>query len=628
MTKRRGRYMRQRQQIQKVLTLVQKKGEGLPGIVLGVDGDGYAPPGFASLEMHDPTTQFGYHTAARLVRYTGSMDLSGGDIVVASFGRGSAGRITGFRKSAGGNDYPDMRADNIRSPGGEMELSVGASAAFTVKTTDAEYTDGTNTYRMSDIIAAYIDQSGGTGDTYGALSGAVNGSNKVFTVSQGEYTSGGLRVWLNGQLQTQGSGEDWTETTPGSGTFTFATAPETGDEITAIYSVIGGVAAPPAATHIQTVTAGEAISQCDRVYLNPSDNEWYQVDSDATSLVKCGSQRGVANTAAAGNGYDFEVVLWGPVSNFSGLTPGGPLWASTTAGGYTQTKPDPAEGSGQIVVDRIGVALSATKIWVEPSQAIYIRREILANNGELTIEHHEDTIPHTRTLRVYSVEAQLTGLDSDNQDTAWNLRPSGTTDKLAQSFQLSSAGEVRKARLNLSKTGSLSGDTLTLRVETNDGGDPSGTLADANATATLDADTVGAVLADYVFTFTDTFALSGSTTYWLVLSCDYDGTSDYISWGAEGASGAGSYASGGAEYYDEGTGNWTALDAGSNGQDDFCFSILTDRLDPCTIGRWGGGTRDIAARYDDGDDANEDTETTIKNVSGGELEVMVMVEVQ
>lgn len=86
----------------------------------------------------------------------------------------------------------------------------------------------------------FIDQSGGTSDTYGALSGTIDGANTTFTVSQSIYSSGSLRVYLNGQLQTQGSSEDWTETTPGSGTFDFDTAPVTGDEITATYGTVSG----------------------------------------------------------------------------------------------------------------------------------------------------------------------------------------------------------------------------------------------------------------------------------------------------------------------------------------------------------------------------------------------------
>lgn len=85
-----------------------------------------------------------------------------------------------------------------------------------------------------------IDCSGGTSDTYGTLAGLINSSNTLYTVSLASYISGSLRVYLNGQLQTQGSSEDWVETTPTSGTFTFATAPATGDIIIAMYQFSSG----------------------------------------------------------------------------------------------------------------------------------------------------------------------------------------------------------------------------------------------------------------------------------------------------------------------------------------------------------------------------------------------------
>jgi len=90
-----------------------------------------------------------------------------------------------------------------------------------------------------------IDSSGGTGDTYGILSGLVNGINTVYTVSLGSYVSGSLEVQLNGQLLTQGTAEDWVETTPSSGTFTLSVAPESGDILTIKYQ-------------FQTVTTGNA----------------------------------------------------------------------------------------------------------------------------------------------------------------------------------------------------------------------------------------------------------------------------------------------------------------------------------------------------------------------------------
>jgi hypothetical protein len=97
----------------------------------------------------------------------------------------------------------------------------------------------------------YLDQSPDNG-TYALLTGTINGSNTLFTVSQGVYISGTLVVARNGQVLTQGGSNDWVETTPASGTFTFNTAPNTGDILTAWYNktvVVGanftsGTAAP------------------------------------------------------------------------------------------------------------------------------------------------------------------------------------------------------------------------------------------------------------------------------------------------------------------------------------------------------------------------------------------------
>lgn len=86
----------------------------------------------------------------------------------------------------------------------------------------------------------YIDQTPNPTGSYGTLSGLVNGSNTVFTVSEGSYVSGSLRVYLNGQLQTQGASSDWTETSPSAGTFTFITAPFSGDVITVSYQKSSG----------------------------------------------------------------------------------------------------------------------------------------------------------------------------------------------------------------------------------------------------------------------------------------------------------------------------------------------------------------------------------------------------
>lgn len=82
--------------------------------------------------------------------------------------------------------------------------------------------------------AVQIDQTPDNG-TYGLLAGAVNGVNTLFTVSLAQYGTGKLQVYRNGVLQLQGAADDWQQTAPGSGTFTFNTAPLTGDVITVVY---------------------------------------------------------------------------------------------------------------------------------------------------------------------------------------------------------------------------------------------------------------------------------------------------------------------------------------------------------------------------------------------------------
>jgi len=85
----------------------------------------------------------------------------------------------------------------------------------------------------------YMDQSGGTGDTCGVLSGTLNGVNTDFTTAHGAYISGTLQVYLNGVLQIQGTTQDWVELSPSAGTFQFNIAPASTDEIFVIYGYSG-----------------------------------------------------------------------------------------------------------------------------------------------------------------------------------------------------------------------------------------------------------------------------------------------------------------------------------------------------------------------------------------------------
>ena len=90
----------------------------------------------------------------------------------------------------------------------------------------------------------YIDQIGGTSDTYSNLIGDVDGVNTDFQVSSGSYTSGNLILYVNGQLQTQGVSEDWIELVPASGTLRMNYPPYSGSTLTAIHGEpVGGLPA-------------------------------------------------------------------------------------------------------------------------------------------------------------------------------------------------------------------------------------------------------------------------------------------------------------------------------------------------------------------------------------------------
>jgi microcystin-dependent protein len=68
--------------------------------------------------------------------------------------------------------------------------------------------------------------------------GTVNGSTTLFTTLQGKYVANSLEVFVNGLQQTKTT--DYAETSPGSGTFTFTTAPATGDIVRVSYQFSTG----------------------------------------------------------------------------------------------------------------------------------------------------------------------------------------------------------------------------------------------------------------------------------------------------------------------------------------------------------------------------------------------------
>jgi hypothetical protein len=143
-----------------------------------------------------------------------------------------------------------------------------------------------------------------------------------------------------------------------------------------------------------------------------------------------------------------------------------------------------------------------------------------------------------------------------------------TKDKLAQSFVVGTAQSVDTVELYLRKIGSPTG-TMTLRIETNDGVTPSGTLAHSSASTTLAESSLTTSFALTTFTFSPAPVLLTGQTYWLVLSTDRSASAtDFVSWGADASSP--SYSDGNMRSYASST--WSAESK------DAAFSLGSDSV--------------------------------------------------
>jgi hypothetical protein len=105
---------------------------------------------------------------------------------------------------------------------------------------------------------------------------------------------------------------------------------------------------------------------------------------------------------------------------------------------------------------------------------------------------------------------------ADSENTLGDI--GGVEMRNAQGFKLSSTLTVTAVEImeGSAVQGSPTGD-WTLRIETDNGGIPSGTLANANASVVVSPPGENTVVKG---TFTTPFILTGSTLYWLVVLCD------------------------------------------------------------------------------------------------------------
>lgn len=108
--------------------------------------------------------------------------------------------------------------------------------------------------------------------------------------------------------------------------------------------------------------AGGTILPGDTVYLD-GNNGWKKGDADAAAS---GQVRGIAISSGGALSYatgeSLDIVVYGPVSGFASMTPGGAVFQSVTAGLMDQSSP----ALGGDFPFAVGWAMSASVIFVHP----------------------------------------------------------------------------------------------------------------------------------------------------------------------------------------------------------------------------------------------------------------------
>lgn len=359
------------------------------------------------------------------------------------------------------------------------------------------------------------------------------------------------------------------------------------------------------------------------------------------------SGSGVANeTYASGNRDDDEIVKESTVTGYTSDTcTGGTIDASSEQGSF------PASNLFDDDTGTRWLPSGSTPHWgeYEHSTSRTIKRYTVTGSSvtsqspaDFELQYYNgatwETADSQSSITWTATETKTFDVSGSFSSTLWRLYVTATnggglavsememmenttTDvtRLAQTFTLASEEDIASVGLFLKKTGSPA-DDLTVRIETVSSGDPTGTLVDVNATSTVAESTLTTGYTEISFELADTVTIA-SGTYAIVIQTDGSAdASNYVEWGSDSSTPG--YAGGEMLSYDGSS--WSSVSA------DAIFTLYepgTVYDEPGTIGRWSGGTRDFAARYDDGSGSDADTKTTIKNVTGVTQDVTLEIEV-
>lgn len=149
---------------------------------------------------------------------------------------------------------------------------------------------------------------------------------------------------------------------------------------------------------------------------------------------------------------------------------------------------------------------------------------------------------------------RITWYESGNDANEIVGDQAGTEKAKSQGFQVSAQLVAKGVSVYLKKNAGTPGN-ITVRIETDSGGKPSGTLVDPNATATLTAFTTTSY-AWYTVEFSSGITLAATTLYHIVLKTAAATNDNNYAWAADASSP--SYSSGAQSYSTDGGSTWTA----------------------------------------------------------------------
>lgn len=206
-----------------------------------------------------------------------------------------------------------------------------------------------------------------------------------------------------------------------------------------------------------------------------------------------------------------------------------------------------------LVADLTAVGAGGLDTGAEASSTWYEIHAIAKDDGTKNVMFH--------------VAPALSATATQTTDNTSEKLRQGASDrvKLAQGFQVTTAGQVLYVDLEIASVGSLAASQIWLTIEGDNAGNPNGTpLATSDR---VSAPQVATSAQRIRFAFRTPATLATSTQYHLVLQGTYAAsTSNYIQWDGNSSN---TYASGSAKKFD-GT-NWAA----AVGPADFYFTVFT-----------------------------------------------------